>query len=66
MPFHMSDEGVGPGAVSSGGVGARAAHAAPQDAQSVELSALPGRAPLGSSGSGRRGGLSAVPQATVG
>eukprot|EP00969_Alexandrium_andersonii_P250683 11079553-Alexandrium_andersonii.AAC.1 len=62
----MSDEGFRPGAVSSGGVGARAENAAPQDAQSAELSASPGRAPLGSSGSGRLGGPSAVPQATVG
>eukprot|EP00969_Alexandrium_andersonii_P363347 15461723-Alexandrium_andersonii.AAC.1 len=60
----MSDEGFRPGVVSSGGVGARAAHAAPQDAQSAEPSALPGRAPPGASGSGRWGGLSAVPQAT--
>eukprot|EP00969_Alexandrium_andersonii_P293249 12961263-Alexandrium_andersonii.AAC.1 len=60
----MSDAGFRPGAVSSGGVGARAAYAAPKDAQSAELPAPPGRAPPGSSGSGRWGGPSAAPQAT--
>eukprot|EP00969_Alexandrium_andersonii_P094036 4154333-Alexandrium_andersonii.AAC.1 len=50
VPFHVSDEGLRPGNLSSGGVGARAACAAPQDAQSAELSAPSGRAPLGASG----------------
>eukprot|EP00969_Alexandrium_andersonii_P170889 7555425-Alexandrium_andersonii.AAC.1 len=62
----MSDEGLRPGAVSSGGVGNRVVHAAPQDAQSAELSASPGRAPPSASGSGWRGGYSAAPRAAAG
>eukprot|EP00969_Alexandrium_andersonii_P161851 7153631-Alexandrium_andersonii.AAC.1 len=62
----MSDEGLRPGAMSSGGVGARVGFAAPQDAQSAELTASPNRVPPGPSGGGRWGGLSAAPQATAG
>eukprot|EP00969_Alexandrium_andersonii_P215972 9539496-Alexandrium_andersonii.AAC.1 len=48
-PFHVSDQGLRPGVLSSGGVGARAVYAAPQDAQSAELSVPYGRVPPGAS-----------------
>eukprot|EP00969_Alexandrium_andersonii_P255786 11306830-Alexandrium_andersonii.AAC.1 len=66
VPFHMSEEGLRPGVLSSGGVGDRAGIAAPKDAQSAELSASLGRVPHGPSGSGWQGGLSAVLQAAAG